>query len=97
MPESLRVPAASPMDEASSLRPFRAAYWFGGFNGLTWMTVSEPRWCSLPRSWEPPPSRWGPAPGIVVSRFALFFALGIAVNALLVALFARLPDHRAWK
>ena len=39
----------------------------------------------------------GPAPGIVVSRFALFFALGIAVNALLVALFARLPDHRAWK
>jgi len=39
----------------------------------------------------------GPAPGIVVSRFALFFALGIAVNALLVALFVRLPDHRAWK
>ena len=20
-----------------SLRPFRAGYWFGGFNGLTWM------------------------------------------------------------
>ncbi len=37
MPEPLRVPAATEMDEASSLRPFRAAYWFGGWNGLTWM------------------------------------------------------------
>ena len=24
---------------AASLRPFRAAYWFGGFNGLTWMVI----------------------------------------------------------
>lgn len=24
---------------AVSLKPFRAAYWFGGFNGLTWMIV----------------------------------------------------------
>jgi MFS family permease len=24
-------------DERNALRPFRAGYWFGGFNGLTWM------------------------------------------------------------
>lgn len=32
------------MDEqADSLRPFRAGYWFGGFNGLTWMmTLGTP-------------------------------------------------------
>lgn len=26
-----------PADANDSLRPFRAGYWFGGFNGLTWM------------------------------------------------------------
>ena len=29
--------ALSPGPEPPSLRPFRAAYWFGGFNGLSWM------------------------------------------------------------
>ena len=28
---------AEPPDDPNSLRPFRAGYWFGGFNGLTWM------------------------------------------------------------
>ena len=33
------TPAPLPVSPTASagLRPFRAGYWFGGFNGLTWM------------------------------------------------------------
>jgi hypothetical protein len=30
-------PERATRDDANPLRPFHAAYWFGGFNGLTWM------------------------------------------------------------
>lgn len=31
------APEPAPVPAAAGLRPFRAGYWFGGFNGLTWM------------------------------------------------------------
>ena len=39
MPAAPAAPAPLPVSPVSSagLRPFRAGYWFGGFNGLTWM------------------------------------------------------------
>jgi hypothetical protein len=36
----------------------------------------------------------GPEPGLVLSRFAAFFAVAAAANALLVPLYHRLPDRR---
>lgn len=36
----------------------------------------------------------GQTAGIVEANFAVFFAIGIALSVLMVAFYARLPDHR---